>query len=142
MTYGGGAIWSIVGNTWNVPVEVVEERFPVRVERYEIRTDSGGPGIHRGGLGIRRDHRVLDHDATLSIVANRVRIPPWGLDGGHSGGAAAFVINPGSTEERAAAPEYGSKVHDAPLRAGEVISHIGARPEADLRRLFAEAGLS
>ncbi|GAA1620196.1 hydantoinase B/oxoprolinase family protein [Kribbella sancticallisti] len=119
---GLSAIWSIVGNTWNVPVEVVEERFPVRVERYEIRTDSGGPGIHRGGLGIRRDHRVLGHDATLSIVANRVRIPPWGLDGGHSGGAAAFVINPGTAQERPAAPEFGSKVHDAPLRAGEVIS--------------------
>jgi N-methylhydantoinase B len=119
---GLSAIWSIVGNTWNVPVEVVEDRFPVRVERYELRTDSGGPGAHRGGLGIRRDHRVLDHDATLAILANRVRIPPWGLDGGLPGAPAGFVIDPDTAAERPAAPEFGSKVADARLAAGEVVS--------------------
>lgn len=123
---GLSAVWSIVGNTWNVPVEVVEERFPVRVERYEMRTDSGGPGIHRGGLGIRRDHRVIGHDATLSILANRVRIAPWGLDGGHCGAPAAFTINPGTTAETEAAPEFGSKAHDVTLVAGAVISQCTA----------------
>ncbi|MEO3826261.1 hydantoinase B/oxoprolinase family protein [Actinomadura sp. B10D3] len=120
------AIWSIVGNTWNVPVEVVEERFPVRVERYEIRRDSGGPGAHRGGLGIRREHRLLGHDARLSIVANRVRVPPWGLDGGRAGAAAGFVIDPGTGGERPAAPEFGSKAHDVPLHDGEVICQLTA----------------
>lgn len=119
---GLSAVWSIVGNTWNVPVEVVEDRFPVRVERYELRQDSGGPGTHRGGLGIRRDHRVLGHDATLSILANRVRIPPWGLDGGLPGAPAAFVINPDTDSERPAAPDFGSKAHDVGLAAGDVIS--------------------
>lgn len=123
---GLSAVWSIVGNTWNVPVEVVEERFPVRVERYEMRIDSGGPGTHRGGLGIRRDHRVLDHDATLSILANRVRVAPWGLDGGHAGAPAAFTINPDTESERPAAPDFGSKAHDVPLAAGEVISQSTA----------------
>lgn len=123
---GLSAIWSIVGNTWNVPVEVVEERFPVRVERYALRTDSGGAGTHRGGLGIRRDHRVLDHDATLAILANRVRIPPWGLDGGHPGAPAAFTIDPDTDRERPAAPEFGSKAHDVRLTAGEVISQCTA----------------
>lgn len=120
------AVWSIVGNTWNVPVEVVEERFPVRVERYELRTDSGGPGANRGGLGIRRDHRVLGHDARISIVANRVRIAPWGLDGGHAGATAAFTINPDTGEQRPAAPEFGSKADDVALNAGEVISQLTA----------------
>lgn len=123
---GLSAVWSIVGNTWNVPVEVVEERFPVRVERYELRTDSGGAGIHRGGLGIRRDHRLLGHDARLSIVANRVRIAPWGLDGGHAGATAGFVINPGTDDERPAAPQFGSKASDVPLGVGEVISQLTA----------------
>ena len=45
---GPSAVFSIAGNTWNVPVEVVERRFPVRVERYELREDSGGVGRHRG----------------------------------------------------------------------------------------------
>ncbi len=123
---GLSAVWSIVGNTWNVPVEVVEERFPVRVERYELRTDSGGAGTHRGGLGIRRDHRLLGHDAGLSIVANRVRIPPWGLEEGHAGAPAGFVIDPGEPSERPAAPEFGSKAHDVTLRSGEVISQLTA----------------
>lgn len=120
------AVWSIVGNTWNVPVEVVEERFPVRVERYELRPDSGGAGIHRGGLGVRRDHRVLDHDARLSIVANRVRIAPWGLDDGHAAAPAGFLINPGTDTERPAAPQFGSKADDVLLESGEVISQLTA----------------
>jgi N-methylhydantoinase B len=119
---GLSAIWSIVGNTWNVPVEVVEDRFPVRVERYELRQDSGGGGTHRGGLGIRRDHRVLDHDASVSILANRVRVPPWGLDGGLCGAPARYLIEPDSQRERDAAPEFGSKAFDVPLAAGSVIS--------------------
>ena len=123
---GLSAVWSIVGNTWNVPIEVVEDRFPVRVERYELRTDSGGAGSYRGGLGIRRDHRVLDHDARLSIVANRVRIAPWGLDDGLAGATAAYVINPESADERPAAPEFGSKADDVLLRAGEVLSQATA----------------
>lgn len=123
---GLSAVWSIVGNTWNVPVEVVEERFPVRVERYELCTDSGGAGTHRGGLGIRRDHRVLGHDARISILANRVRIAPWGLDAGLTGAPAAFTINPGTVKERPAAPDFGSKAFDVPLSDGEVISQVTA----------------
>lgn len=46
---GLSAVFSIAGNTWNVPVEVVERRFPVRVERYELRQDSGGRGSTEGG---------------------------------------------------------------------------------------------
>jgi len=40
-----------------------ENRYPLRVERYELMNDSGGAGEFRGGLGVRIDYRVLDHDA-------------------------------------------------------------------------------
>lgn len=123
---GLSAIWSIVGNTWNVPVEAVEQRFPVRVERYELREDSGGAGTYRGGLGIRRDHRILDHDAVVSIVANRVRVPPWGLEGGSEGAAAGFIIDADTPAERSAAPEFGSKAHDLVLPSGAVITQLTA----------------
>ena len=119
---GLSAVWSIIGDTWNVPVEVVEQRFPVRVERYELIADSGGVGIHRGGLGIRRDHRVLGHDAELSVFGNRVRIAPWGLEGGGEGATAGYVIEPGTTTERTAAPVFGSKATGVELHDGEVIS--------------------
>ena len=123
---GLSAIWSIVGNTWNVPVEVVERRFPVRVERYELRPDSGGVGQHRGGLGIRRDHRVLGHHAEISIVANRVRVPPWGLSGGGAGAAAGFFISSAGMSLREAAPEFGSKAVGVDLRSGEVVTQYTA----------------
>jgi N-methylhydantoinase B len=123
---GLSATWSIVGNTWNVPVEVVEQRFPVRVERYELRSDSGGPGEHRGGLGIRRDHRVLGHDAEVSIFGNRVRVPPWGAYGGRDGAPAEYVLEGATGRRAAAAPEYGSKAVGVPLRDGELISQATA----------------
>ena len=81
---GLAAVFSIVGNTWNVPVEVVEMQFPIRIARYELRQDSGGAGEFRGGLGVRRDYEILSEEAELSILGNRCKVPPWGLFGGRS----------------------------------------------------------
>ncbi|WP_226011386.1 hydantoinase B/oxoprolinase family protein [Halomicrobium salinisoli] len=72
-------------NTKNTPVEALELSYPLRVERYELRPDTGGAGRQRGGLGIRRDVRVLDHDASVSLLADRRRNRPYGLDGGEPG---------------------------------------------------------
>lgn len=123
---GHNAVWSIVGNITNVPVEVIEDQYPVRVERYELRTDSGGPGIHRGGLGIRRDIRVIGHEATVSIMGDRVRVPPWGFEDGLAGAPASYTIDPGEPEQRPAATEFGSKVYNLALGAGEVLSQCTA----------------
>jgi N-methylhydantoinase B len=123
---GVSAVFSIAGNTWNVPVEVVERRFPVRVERYELREDSGGVGEHRGGLGIRRDHRILDHAAELSIVGNRVMVPPWGLDGGGEGAAAKYQVLRDGGEPINPATRFGSKAAGVPLRANDVVVQMTA----------------
>jgi N-methylhydantoinase B len=72
-------------NTRNTPVEALELSYPLRVERYELRPNTGGPGRRRGGLGIRRDVRVLDHDAEFSLLADRRTHRPYGLDGGEPG---------------------------------------------------------
>ncbi|HEY7830211.1 MAG TPA: hydantoinase B/oxoprolinase family protein [Solirubrobacteraceae bacterium] len=123
---GLNAVFSIAGNTWNVPVEVVERRFPLRVERYELREDSGGVGEHRGGLGIRREHRILDHTAEVSIVGNRVMIPPWGLDGGGEGGAAKYQLLREGGEPINPAPLFGSKAAGVPLRPDDVVVQMTA----------------
>lgn len=123
---GLSAVFSIAGNTWNVPVEVVERRFPVRVERYELRPDSGGPGRCRGGLGIRREHRVLGHDAQLTILANRVRVPPWGIDGGGEGAPAGFLLESDGADLREAAPELGSKASAVALADGDLVAQLTA----------------
>jgi N-methylhydantoinase B len=123
---GLSAVYSIAGNTWNVPVEVVERRFPLRVERYELRQDSGGVGERRGGLGIRRDHRILGHSAEMSIVGNRVMVPPWGLAGGGEGGAAKYQVLRAGSEPINPAPRFGSKAAGVPLRPGDVVVQMTA----------------
>ena len=119
---GQSAIYSIVGNTWNLPVEAIEMRYPIRIDRYELRQDSGGAGKWRGGLSIRRDYRLLAEKGELSLLGNRVRVPPYGLFGGSHGAAARYTLDPGSDQERPAAPEFGAKKSMIPLRSGQVIA--------------------
>ncbi len=84
----------------NTPVEVTERQFPVRIERYEFIPDSGGPGVHRGGLALRRDIRMLADNVSFARYADRHKFAPQGLFGGLPGSKGAFVLNPGKAGER------------------------------------------
>jgi N-methylhydantoinase B len=64
---------------------VLETAYPLRIERYELRTDSGGAGEFRGGLGLRRDIAVRGDGATFSLLADRRVNAPYGLLGGDAG---------------------------------------------------------
>lgn len=119
---GQSAIYSIVGNTWNLPVEAIEMKYPLRIDRYELRRDSGGPGKWRGGLSVRRDYRLLAPSGELSVLGNRVRVPPYGLFGGHSGAPARYRLDPGTPDERPAAPEFGAKKSMVPLSHHQVVA--------------------
>ncbi|WP_254861574.1 hydantoinase B/oxoprolinase family protein [Halovivax gelatinilyticus] len=68
----------------NLPIEVIEQKAPVEIDRLSLRPDSGGPGTNRGGLGIRRDYLVTHPTGGLSIV-QKTRTDGWGLDGGEPG---------------------------------------------------------
>ena len=81
-----------MSNTMNTPVEVLETAYPLRVESYALRPDSGGAGEFRGGLGLRRDVRVRDHVATFSLLADRRRHAPYGLAGGDDGEPGAAFL--------------------------------------------------
>jgi N-methylhydantoinase B len=99
-----------MSNTMNTPVEVLETAYPLRVERYELRPDSGGAGQFRGGLGLRRDITVRGHTATFSLLADRQRHAPYGLAGGDSGEpGAAYRTDAGGTEQLP-----GKSTHDLP----------------------------
>jgi len=119
---GQSAIYSIVGNTWNLPVEAIEMKYPLRIDRYELRRDSGGPGKWRGGLSVRRDYRLLAPSGELSVLGNRVRVPPYGLFGGHNGAPARYRLDPGTPDERPAAPEFGAKKSMVPLAHHQVVA--------------------
>jgi N-methylhydantoinase B len=123
---GLSATFSIAGNTWNIPVEAVERRFPIRMERYELTADSGGAGRHRGGLGVRRDYRVIDHVAELSVLGNRAIVPPWGLEGGGEGGCADYLLDAGTPDERPAAPRLRSKGTMIRLEPGTLVTQYSA----------------
>ena len=90
---GINCIASGISNTMNTPVEVLEMAFPVRVERYEVKPDSGGAGRYRGGCGARRVWRMLESaDATGALCMERMTSPPFGLRGGSAGAAAVVTL--------------------------------------------------
>ena len=81
---GRSARHSHMTNTLNTPVEVLELNYPLRVERYAVRLDSGGSGQYKGGDGVIRQYRFLEH-AEVSLLTERRKNPPWGLQGGQPG---------------------------------------------------------
>ncbi len=65
----------------NVPNEFLESYFPLRIVHYETITDSGGPGLHRGGNGISMGYMFLE-SGQISIHDCRWLTHPWGVNGG------------------------------------------------------------
>jgi len=79
-------------NTMNTPIETLEAYLPLRFKAYRLRPDSGGPGKYRGGCGIERVWMLTSAKATLSIMAERNKIKPWGLAGGHGGAVGEYIL--------------------------------------------------
>ena len=84
----------------NYPVEFMELAYPVRLRRYAIHRDSGGPGRFRGGCGVVREYEVLCDAAQVAIRIDGVVNPPWGVAGGMAAGSGRAVVNPGTPGER------------------------------------------
>ena len=96
---GINAIASGISNTMNTPVEIIEMSFPVRVEEYVLRPDSGGAGRYRGGLGARRTWRILDRDTRATVCCERTKSAPFGIAGGAAGAPARIsVVEPHGAE--------------------------------------------
>ena len=102
------------------PAEAVEHYTDLLVERCEIRTDSCGPGFHRGGFGLRRDLRLLAETGLLSIASDKNVIPPFGVNDGMSGSPNEFrVIRNGKEILPSDTP---GKVAGFRLEKGDVVS--------------------
>jgi N-methylhydantoinase B/oxoprolinase/acetone carboxylase alpha subunit len=82
--HGTDAIHTHMTNSRLTDPEVLEWRFPILLERFQIREGSGGWGRYRGGNGVVRYLRFLE-PMTASIVSNHRQVPPFGLAGGQAG---------------------------------------------------------
>ncbi|MDJ1131331.1 hydantoinase B/oxoprolinase family protein [Streptomyces iconiensis] len=125
-TVGGWGAWdaqdgesclinNVNGSLRDMPVEVLETLFPVRVEEYTVRTDSGGAGRTRGGNGVVRQYRFAA-DQKLSLWWERSVTPAWGLFGGEDGTPPRVTLNPGTPDERSLL-----KANALAVRAGDVL---------------------
>lgn len=83
----------------NTPIEIMELKTGMFIERMELRTDSGGAGTFRGGLGLDRDIRFIC-DGELIIVMKKSKTRPWALRGGVSPEPNGMLIYAGSARER------------------------------------------
>jgi N-methylhydantoinase B len=81
---GASGIQTHMTNTLNTPVEALEHAYPLRVRQYRLRDGSGGEGRHPGGEGIIREIELLA-DARLTLLTERRRFAPYGLQGGGPG---------------------------------------------------------
>ncbi len=104
-------------NLSNTPVEVLERQHPVRIEEYALVPDSGGAGRFRGGLGLSRSYRLLAAEAVLQLRADRLRFPPYGLNGGATGGPSANWLGEGN--EKHSIPGKVTMT----MRQGELLAH-------------------
>ena len=103
---GTDGVQALVTNTTNLPVEALENEYPLLVERYSFIQDSGGAGKWRGGLGLHRVYRAIDHTLNFSGQAERFLNRPWGLFGGAPGGTGSYTIehDDGRIEQLAVKP--------------------------------------
>jgi N-methylhydantoinase B len=114
---GVEAITNPSQNMSNTPVEVLEAQHPIRIEEYALVPDSCGAGRYRGGLGLRRQYRLLATEAHLQLRADRMRFLPYGLAGGRPARPTRNLLTAGG-ETRAMPGKFAHR-----LRRDEVITH-------------------
>src|ERR1051325_2591987 len=110
---GMHAVHTHMTNSLNTPAEALEYAYPLRVREYRIRKSSGGKGRHRGGDGVIREIETLA-DAHMSLLADRRKNAPYGLQGGESGkrGNAAIIRRDGTREELTSKGSWSLAVGD------------------------------
>ena len=108
----------IEGDTSNIPVEMVEVSYPIRVLEYALVPDSGGAGKWRGGLGAIKRITPLNHDCRMTAVFDRTeKDVPWGLFGGGAG-----AQNQLSILRRDGSLETNSKVTAQLIHEGDTVT--------------------
>ncbi|MBN3846241.1 hydantoinase B/oxoprolinase family protein [Paraburkholderia sp. Ac-20342] len=127
-------------NTSNLPVEALEQEYPLTLLRYELVNDSAGAGTWRGGMGLRRVYRA-ERACQINVETSRLGSQPWGLEGGGAAQGSSCSVN--------GAPLAGKTT---PLKRGDIVEILTpggggygppqARKPEDLRRDLVEQRIS
>ncbi|MDO9413943.1 MAG: hydantoinase B/oxoprolinase family protein [Pseudolabrys sp.] len=99
------------------PAEILESLYPVMFTQWALRPDSGGPGFNRGGLGAIYEIEALADGATdVSLLGERGKFPPFGVNGGGSAALNSFFYDTADGEKN---PSMVSKVADVKIAKGQ-----------------------
>ncbi|WP_256840534.1 hydantoinase B/oxoprolinase family protein [Ornithinimicrobium faecis] len=103
----------------NIPCEYLESYYPLRIDRWETVTDTGGAGLHRGGNGVDVSYRFLE-PGTIAIHDDRWLTYPWGVLGGEPGARGTkWIERSDGTKE-----VLPSKVHDVDVARDDVLHFV------------------
>ncbi|MGB7947744.1 MAG: hydantoinase B/oxoprolinase family protein, partial [Candidatus Binatia bacterium] len=108
------------GDVKNTPIELQELYYPLLYECHTLRTDSGGPGKFRGGVGIELKVKSLE-DFYLSRNTDRIQCPPWGLLGGEEAATNQTLIQRNGKQEI-----LPGKFSRLPVHRGETVTFLTA----------------
>jgi 5-oxoprolinase (ATP-hydrolysing) len=113
---GADAVHTHMTNTRITDPEVLEQRYPVRLERFQVRPDSGGQGHHRGGHGAIREYTFLE-PVSISLLTQHRATSPYGTSGGNPGAPGCQSLTlPGG------APTPLASVESRDLPAGSILT--------------------
>ena len=113
------------GETYVIPVEICETRYPILVDQFSFNETAAGHGQHRGGLGLIRDYRLLADEALLTTTFGRHKYPPWGTNGGSDGSPNGVKV-------------FTSQQPEPVLWRGKIARHLLRR--GDVARLITGVG--
>ncbi len=103
----------------NIPCEYLESYYPMRIQRLETVSDSGGAGLHRGGNGVETEYFFLE-PGTIAIHDDRWLTYPWGVNGGEPGARGRkWIQRANGTKEI-----LPSKLIDVPVFPGDVLHYV------------------
>jgi len=133
-----GLVCSGDGETYIMPVEIQETRYPILVEQFSLNTADGGHGKNRGGFGLVRDYRIMNSNGFVTSIFGRSKFPPWGMAGGAlgTGNFIEIIAKDGKTFRT-------DRVARHPLERGDVVRLItgvgggyGNPVERDIERVL------
>ncbi len=89
------------GDTFNIPIELTEARFGVKVHRYAFHNEDGGMGRHLGGKGMVLEYEVRGPELFVTYMATRTERRPWAVDGGQEGSTNYMeIVSPSGVSRR------------------------------------------